>query len=190
MEDDRLVLTPLSNAKEISKVLANDTARAILEKVTEEHLSASQLSGKLDKPLTTIDYNLKNLKEANLIKVVRRAKTEKNRIVDLWGPEKKFVVITPNLKKKKALETLKKVIPLIGVSAAIGAIIEWFSYRPSSFSSEMAVKSSMSQGAVGKGIETTAGAVSPHYGIIFFLVCLVIILVYLYWSEWKLPDIS
>lgn len=176
MKKNKWIFSSLSDSKNINKVLANDTARSILEKLSKEPLSTTQLSKKLSKPLTTIDYNLKNLKEANLVKLSKRAISEKGRVIDLWEPENKFILISP-LGREKVLEVLKKGSPYIGISLILSIILESFSYSLTNQPKLEAAGSDIMMYAVDEG--TRQVTYNPHYGIIFFLVSIIGIILFL-----------
>ncbi|ODS40938.1 MAG: hypothetical protein A7315_15410 [Candidatus Altiarchaeales archaeon WOR_SM1_79] len=76
--DKKLIVLPLDeNSKEISQILANDTARKILETLAEKPLSATEIADSLDLALTTVQYDIKKLQDAGLIRVVDTRASEK-----------------------------------------------------------------------------------------------------------------
>ena len=83
------------SSKKIIETLNNDTARKILEVLSEEALSTSQIAEKLNLPLTTVQYNVKKLLEVELIKVKFKRLSEKRREVEYYEPSKKLIVILP-----------------------------------------------------------------------------------------------
>jgi len=117
--DKKLIVLPLDeNSKEISQILANDTARKILETLAEKPLSATEIADSLDLALTTVQYDIKKLQDAGLIRVVDTRASEKLKEVKVYGPEEKFIVIAPkSVKRSDALAMLKKILPLIFVAA-------------------------------------------------------------------------
>ena len=56
-----------SRLKEISEVLGNKTCKKILDLLSEEELTVSDISERLDIPLNTADYNVKKLLKTGLI---------------------------------------------------------------------------------------------------------------------------
>ena len=70
-EDEKLLILPLNdkNSKKITQIISSDTARNILEAVTSEPLSTSEIAEKLGIPLSTVQYNLDKLNDAGLVKV-------------------------------------------------------------------------------------------------------------------------
>ncbi|ODS40083.1 MAG: hypothetical protein A7315_09645 [Candidatus Altiarchaeales archaeon WOR_SM1_79] len=126
-KEKKIVVLPLDeNSKEISQILANDTARKILETLAEKPLSATEIADSLELALTTVHYDIKKLQDAGLIRVVDTRASEKLKEVKIYGPEEKFIVIVPkSVKRSDALETLKKILPLIFVAAVFAFGVEY-----------------------------------------------------------------
>ena len=125
-KDKKLIITPLDDStKKISQVLANDTCRAILDAVSNEPLSSSQISEKLNHPLTTIDYNVKKLSEVGLITVHHRRWSPKGKKVNYYAPAEKFILIAPKMPSEKIFRTLKSLIPVVAVLAVISGALEF-----------------------------------------------------------------
>lgn len=155
-KDKKFILTPMNDAKKVSQVLANDTCHTILDAVSDEPLSASQISKKLNIPLTTVDYNLKKLKEVGLIGVHHKRWSPKGKKVNYYAPQAKFVVIAPkHMDASKILPALKSMLPAIVGCAIIGGLIEWF-MRPVQFSG--ATLSSMSSAPAAESERVLADA--------------------------------
>ena len=56
------------NSKQLAKVLSNETALKILNKLAESRHSSSELAKALGIPISTVEYNLGLLVDANMIK--------------------------------------------------------------------------------------------------------------------------
>ncbi len=128
--EEKLLILPLNDkySKRISRVLANDTSRKILEALCEEALTATEISEKLDLPLTTLHYNIENLMEAGLIKVARTRYSEKGREVKYYEPTRKFIVIAPgDIGEEEVRSTLKKV--LFGVYFLFASAISGYAFQ-------------------------------------------------------------
>ncbi len=118
------------SSKKIIEALNNDTARKILEVLSEEALSTSQIAEKLNLPLTTVQYNVKKLLEVELIKVKFKRLSEKRREVEYYEPSKKLIVILPEkMEVKRAIEVLKKalyVVCVLMLTSGVGMLIQGF----------------------------------------------------------------
>ncbi|MEA1905612.1 MAG: helix-turn-helix domain-containing protein [Euryarchaeota archaeon] len=65
--DDKVLILPLGEeSKKITQTLSNDSARQVLELLTDKAMSASEIAKELDIPLTTVKYNLNVLIESGL----------------------------------------------------------------------------------------------------------------------------
>ncbi len=128
-KDKKLVITPLNESKKVSQVLANDTCRAILDAVSDEPMSATQISEKLALPLTTIDYNLKKLSEVGLITIHHKRWSPKGKKVNFYAPAEKFIVITPKLSQIKVMQTLRTlVLPIVAILIIVVGFFAYYNY--------------------------------------------------------------
>ncbi len=138
-KDKKLVITPLDEStKKISQVLANDTCRKILDTLSDEPLSSSQISEKLTLPLTTIDYNIKKLSEVGLITVHHKRWSPKGKKVNYYAPAEKFILIAPKAQPAQIFKTLKSLIPVLAALALISGALEFLfsGFRKASLAGE------------------------------------------------------
>ncbi|RLG36616.1 ArsR/SmtB family transcription factor [Candidatus Alkanophaga liquidiphilum] len=182
-EDEKLLILPLNASKKVSQVLSNDTARRILEALTEAPLSASEVAGRLGLPLTTVQYNVNKLLDAGLVRVERTKYSEKMREVKIYAPARKFVVIVPAQAKddkKSVIEALKRYLGLLS-AAGIAALLLDLAATPKL--EQGALKRAAEEGwlpvpaPLGKGLPAFSDIVSrlypisEHAGFWFFLGC-------------------
>ncbi len=117
-----LVSLEEEQAKKLADVLSNKTARQILNYLSEhEEQSESDIAKTLKLPLTTVHYNIENLKKAELIEVKHFMWSEKGKAVDLHSVAKKFIVLSPKGTHVDA-SRLKNLLMIGGISG-LGAII-------------------------------------------------------------------
>ena len=131
-EDEKLLILPLNdkNSKKITQIISSDTARNILEAVTSEPLSTSEIAEKLGIPLSTVQYNLDKLNDAGLVKVERTKYSEKMKEVKIYAPQRKFVVIVPEkTNRKDVIATLKRYLTVIFFAVAGSGIIEFLTMK-------------------------------------------------------------
>ncbi|MFQ5975260.1 MAG: helix-turn-helix domain-containing protein [Candidatus Hydrothermarchaeales archaeon] len=113
MNEEKLLILPLNDdtSKRISQTLANETSRRVLEVLCDKPMAPSQISEKLDVPLTTLHYNIDKLLESGLIKIEEIKYSEKGREVKIYSPTRKFIVIAPeNIDKEEAKSILRKAL--------------------------------------------------------------------------------
>ncbi|MFQ5887284.1 MAG: ArsR/SmtB family transcription factor [Candidatus Hydrothermarchaeales archaeon] len=135
MTEEKLLILPLNDdtSKRISQTLANETSRRILEVLCDEPMASSQISEKLNVPLTTLHYNIDKLLESGLIKIEEVKYSEKGREVKIYSPTRKFIVIAPeNIEEEEAKNILRKAlfgIYYILAAFGFGYIFQGLYYR-------------------------------------------------------------
>lgn len=121
--DKFVVFSMNDESKNIAKVLSNDTAISILNKLAEKRMSASEIVKELKLPVSTVQYNLDMLKEVKLINDTAYRYSEKGKKVLYYEPAKKLIILAPEKDKSTIINMLKNkfLIPIIlGASAALG----------------------------------------------------------------------
>ncbi|MGC9444167.1 MAG: ArsR/SmtB family transcription factor [Candidatus Methanospirareceae archaeon] len=199
LDEEKLLILPLNDksSKLISQVISNDTARDILETISDAPRSTTEIAEKLGIPLTTVQYNLEKLAEAGLVKVARTRYSRKMKPVKLYAPQRKYVVIAPGkADKNDVIAALKRYLTLIAVaifgSLAIEGIMIRLGAGPVEDMSIRSVPEGFGGGAEdplyapapapvpGKVIEAGTGFdIFMHPGLWFFLGCLLVLVVVL-----------
>ena len=82
------------SAKEVTRLLANDTARRVMDAVADESKSESQLAKELDIPLSTVHYNVQKLFDAGLLKSEEFTYSEKGKEVRHYQLASEHIVIS------------------------------------------------------------------------------------------------
>jgi DNA-binding transcriptional ArsR family regulator len=132
LDEEKLLILPLNdkNSKLISQVISNDTARDILETISDAPRSTTEIAEKLGIPLTTVQYNLEKLAEAGLVKVARTRYSRKMKPVKLYAPQRKYVVIAPGkADRNDVIAALKRYLTLIAVAIFGSLVIEGLMMR-------------------------------------------------------------
>ncbi|MBU1245627.1 MAG: helix-turn-helix domain-containing protein [Nanoarchaeota archaeon] len=126
MKSDKFLLLSLNQkeSKSLAQTLSNDTARKILDYLTEkEEASASEISKKLNIPLPTVDYNLKQLVKTDLVESKEFLWSKKGREMNLYRLAKKLVIIAP---RSTSLKEIKNLLPIGIISVAAAFLIKLF----------------------------------------------------------------
>lgn len=127
-QDESFLLVSLEEgkAKRLAQVISNDTSRKILDHLAKvAHATETDLSKHLHIPLSTVHYNMKALKEANLVKADEYHYSKKGKEILHYSLTNKIIIIAP--KERKGLkEALQKFIPITLVTAAAAAILSLF----------------------------------------------------------------
>jgi len=126
--NEKLLILPLGEeSKKITQVISNDTARQIIELLADAPLSASDIAGRLQAPLTTVTYNLENLESVGLVKVERIRYSEKGREVKIYAPVRKLIVVVPEKTDRKSVyDLLRKYLGMILTALFASSLIEFF----------------------------------------------------------------
>ena len=97
MSEGVLVLEPGDErAKKIGKAMANESATAILSALKEGDLTLSEISERMNQPMTTVKYHVENLLDAELIEVRKIKYSEKGREVKVYGVNERLVIVAPS----------------------------------------------------------------------------------------------
>jgi len=184
-KSEKYILVNLEDekSKKIAESISNKTARKILDYLSnKEEAGAEEISKELKLPISTIDYNLKNLKKAGLVETKHFEWSQKGKRIVLYSVAKKLIVIAPKLSNLK--KELKNIIPLVGIAAVISIIIQYFS----SITRQPMLQAAKSEAGLvsedlalnaAQFVPTAVQQTSPSYGLWFFFGALFIIVVYL-----------
>ncbi|WP_445474561.1 protease inhibitor I42 family protein [Methanococcoides methylutens] len=130
---DNVVVLPLNeDSKKITQTLSNEKSLKILDLLSEEPMSATDISKKLGLSITTIKYNIDSLLEADLIKVHRIKWSAKGREVKIYEPVQKLIIVAPgnmNINRASIISMLQQYIGVIGAAFLGAAGLQYLS-RP------------------------------------------------------------
>ena len=187
---EKFILVSLDEekSKKLAEVIGNETSRKILDFLGGiKEASESEISEKLDIPISTVHYNIQHLVKAGLIESKEFKWSEKGREINIYRIAKKYVVIAPKgvsgLKEK-----LKSIFPLFLISGVVAILIQFFiKSRPDLFIplAQEEVAKNLAHSAIATGAaETMADAAViapsiPNYGLWFFIGALFVLVIYL-----------
>ncbi|MGM0771085.1 MAG: protease inhibitor I42 family protein [Halobacteriota archaeon] len=128
---DNLVVLPLNeDSKKITQTLSNEKSLKILDLLSEEPMSATDIAKKLGLSITTVKYNVDSLLEADLIKVHRIKWSAKGREIKIYEPVQKLIVVAPgsmNVNRASIISMLQQYIGVIGASFLGAAGLQYLS---------------------------------------------------------------
>ena len=125
MPDNILILEPGDErAQKIAKAISSPTAGDILNQMKEGGHTATQLSESLDLPLTTIQYHLENLVEADMLNVIEKRWSKKGREIKVYGLRNQVVIVAPRPGDVRSL--LLKYTSLFAIVILAGAVLFTF----------------------------------------------------------------
>ncbi len=188
MTKDKFLLVSLEEekAKKLAKVISSETARKILNLLSEKDQSETELSEKLKIPLNTVHYNIQQLEESGLIESKEFKWSEKGKKIRYFKPVNKYIVISP--KEKDITSVLKNILPVTLIGTIISGIIYFIqrTSKPMLMKSMEYAQAFDSEAAVApQEIARNAVASSPSYALYFFIGVLITSFLYLLISYWR-----
>ncbi|MBT3416800.1 helix-turn-helix domain-containing protein [Candidatus Woesearchaeota archaeon] len=112
MDENTFMLVSMKDSKSVADALSNKTAQKILKYLTENKESTeSELAEKLEIPLPTVHYNIKQLRNAKLIKSKEFFWSKKGKKMKIFTIAKKFIIISPD-SSERTLSKLKNILPV------------------------------------------------------------------------------
>ncbi|WP_456321036.1 ArsR/SmtB family transcription factor [Palaeococcus sp. (in: euryarchaeotes)] len=115
-------------ARELAQIIMNDKALSILKLLQEERLSASDISERLDIPLSTVVYHLDKMTRVGLIEVAGKRYGKRLQEVKLYRASPKPILLMPAKTsfKKRVLRTIEKIQV---ISLSIAGLIAYGVYK-------------------------------------------------------------
>ena len=187
--DDKVLILPLGEeSKKITQTLSNDSARQVLELLTDKPMSASEIACELGAPLPTVKYNLNALIESGLITIKQTRWSVKGREIKIYAPAHKLIVVVPDkTDRKSVVDTLRRYLGVLLGAVVVSGIIEVWQYRPSIRGASSAVMEETAK----RGIPVPAQApategvgmpsvdlsqmLGSHYGVWFLFGCVFVV---------------
>jgi len=129
MAKEKFILVSLKEeeSKQLAQVMANDTARKILDHLADKESTESELAEKLAIPISTVHYNLQALVKGKLVEAEEFHYSEKGKEVLHYKLANKYIIIAPK-STFGIKEKLRSILPvlLIGVFGSLGL----YFYKP------------------------------------------------------------
>ena len=122
MSKKKLLLVDLQEdqAKKVAKAITNSKCRKILNLLADKDYTASQLSKKLNLPLSTIHYNLNLLVESELVIADEYHYSKKMKEILHYKLANQYVVI--GTKKQEGFNLKEKLMNLLPAISIVGSI--------------------------------------------------------------------
>ena len=136
MANEKFILLNLEDqqSKDLAQVISSDTARKILNLLSEKSYAETDISSKLNIPLSTVHYNVQALLKSNVIEVHDFLWSEKGKKINIYKLANKLIIIAPKKQENDSLkEKLRSIIPaaLVGLIGTISIFIYQNLYLPS-----------------------------------------------------------
>ena len=122
MTENVLVVAPGDDrAKKIAKAIASSTAGEILTTLRDGRQTATQIADRLSLPMTTVQYHLENLVEAEMLEIAEKRWSKKGREVKVYALRDQLVIVASPTADLRAL--LSKYAALFSIIAALSIMI-------------------------------------------------------------------
>jgi DNA-binding transcriptional ArsR family regulator len=122
MTENVIVLEPGDDrAKKIAKAISSQTASEILTLLRDKAYSSTQISDALKLPITTIQYHVENLLDAEMLEVIEKKWSKKGREVKVYGLRNQLVIVAPHTSDLRSM--LMKYAAFFCFIAVISVII-------------------------------------------------------------------
>ena len=175
-DQEKYILVNLEDekSKELASIISNSTARKILNYLADkDEISETNISKELNLPLSTVHYNLQQLKKNNLVQTKHFIYSEKGKKIELYSIVKKVIVIAPKYTRESLI---KNILPLFLISAIISFIIQYLSNLKTQ------IPGSLEKAAYAPAMEITQKTLQVtqnHYGYWFLIGAWSILIIYL-----------
>jgi len=111
-------------AKQLALEIGNDAARKILKELYRNPASISDLSAKLNLPMSTVQYHVNRLMEFGLVRVARKRFGKRMREVKMYAYDKEGIVFLSSQKQEFASLLGRLIVQTVkGLSAKVGLLI-------------------------------------------------------------------
>ena len=130
MAKEKFLLISLSEpkVKQLAQTIANESSRKILDYLADKDATESELAEKLEVPISTVHYNLQQLKKGGLVVVDEFHYSKKGKEINHYKLANKYIIIAP--KSTYGLkEKLKTILPVALVMAAGAGLLNLFSRK-------------------------------------------------------------
>ncbi len=106
-------------ARQISKVLSNETAKKILVFLSEKEAPETEIAKKLNLALSTVHYNIQELQKVQLVSWTHYQYSTKGKEIKLYKAANRTLIIAPNENLKKTfMEKLDLFFPSFLITLA------------------------------------------------------------------------
>ena len=130
MAEESFMLVSLKEykAKKLAQVISNESCRKILDYLSRKKTATeTKIAKELNLPLSTVHYNLKHLKQSNLVVAEEFHYSKKGKEVNHYRIANKLIIISPAKRTEGFLNKLKELLPLGMIAVAAAGAIQLYS---------------------------------------------------------------
>ena len=124
-----LVSLKEDKAKKLAQAISSPTCRKILDYLANKEATETEIADKLKIPISTVHYNLSQLKESKLVETEEFHYSKKGKEVLHYKLANKYIIIAPKESSASLLESLKTLLPVVGIIAAGVGVWNYVSHK-------------------------------------------------------------
>lgn len=178
----RVVDVTDEEADEVLEVLSSETRRNIFRRLFREPATASELAEDLDTTVQNISHHVSRLEEADLVEPVGEKYSVKGNEMNVYGPASDPLVFVGRTEMQSQIDnSIADVVTGLGVIAGAALLVQWGVYQL--FAPDPGEVTAIDPASYGGGGGDAQGLLAwlvfeaGEPGLVFFLVCLVIVAV-------------
>ena len=126
VKEEKFLLLSLEEdkAKELANAISNETARKILNFLSEKEASEHKIAQNLNLPASTVHYNTQQLLKSNLIEVKDFYWSEKGNKINVYKVANKLIIIAPKTAQTNKFKiNIKRILPIALLSLIASGVI-------------------------------------------------------------------
>ncbi|MBN2421471.1 helix-turn-helix transcriptional regulator [Candidatus Woesearchaeota archaeon] len=124
-----LVSLKEDKAKKLAQAMSSTTCRKILDFLANKEATETEISEKLNIPISTVHYNLSQLKESKLVETEEFHYSKKGKEVLHYKLANKYIIIAPKENDSHIMDALKNLIPVAIIMGVGTAVWKYFAER-------------------------------------------------------------
>jgi len=188
MAKEKFLLVSLSESKtkELAQAVSNETCRKILNYLADKDATETELSEKLSIPISTVHYNLQQLKKGGLVISEEYHYSKKGKEINHYQLANKYIIIAPK-STHGIKEKLRTILPATLILAAGAGLIQFFSkiFKSNIFAAQKLTGDTLTEAApllinaAPKATELTQTSLFSNIALWFFIGAVLALLIYI-----------
>jgi DNA-binding transcriptional ArsR family regulator len=143
--------------KAIANTVSNATCKKILDFLADCDGTESEISEKLNMPISTVHYNLKQLVDGRLVEIESSTYSAKGKKIKHYTLANKYIIIAPKgADKQSFLDAVKNILPVFGFGLLATFFVSKFSSFGPSVSNNLVASRSMDSAGMAKAMPESA----------------------------------
>jgi len=175
-----------ADADEVIESLSSETRRALLRALFDEPGTPSEIADRVDTSVQNVNYHLTNLTGAGLVEGIDTRYSEKGQEMTVYGPASDPIVFVGDADARPAVEqSVRRVVSGVALIGVAALFVQWGAERIArpALRSGTAGPASYNAPTAPPGTLTWLVFDVVEPGLVFFVVCLVLVAVALFFER-------